>query len=113
MLNSQGDGELIFVHAPGTAGQKVERLALGTQGGDDVAWTTSSTGTLYVVDAQAGDVYTISGHFKPDTVFIACPNDAGVAGFVGTVDLTTGVITPWAIGLGSPKGLLFVPGNPK
>ena len=37
------------------------------------------------------------------------PNDSGVGGFVGTIDLTSGIITPVAFGMKSPHGLLFVP----
>lgn len=73
---------------------------------DDVAWATSARGTLYVVDQGDNKVYAITGTFAPGTVFVASSNDAGVASFVGTLDLNSG--TPFAIGLKSPKGLLFV-----
>lgn len=109
VLDSQGDSELIFIHHPG-ASQTVSELTLGTQI-DGIAWATSSTGTLYVTDGSNNMVYAIHGKFSPGTVFVSCPNDSGVAGFVGTLDLTSGTITPMAIGFNSPKGLLFVPGN--
>jgi hypothetical protein len=32
-----------------------------------------------------------------------------VVGFVGTVDMTTGFITPIVTGMGKPTGLIFVP----
>lgn len=108
MLDSQGDSQLIFVDQPGTAQQSLTRLSLGTQV-DDVSWATSTAGTLYVTDSGTNKVDAISGKFSPGTVFVACPGDSGVAGFVGTLDLKTGTIHPFAIGMKDPHGLLFVP----
>ncbi|MDB5084238.1 MAG: putative cell wall binding protein [Bacilli bacterium] len=110
MLDSQGDSQLVFVQNPGASNQALQSLQLGTQV-DDVTWSTSTKGTLYVVDSGDNKIYAITGNFTPGTAFAACPSDSGVAGFVGTVDLSSGVIHPFAIGLKSPKGLLFVPGN--
>jgi hypothetical protein len=108
-LDSQGDGELIFLQNAGSASQKLSRLSLGTQI-DDSAWATSSKGTLYVTDNSDNKVYAISVTTKPGTVFVACPSGKGVvAGFVGTLDLNSGTITPVAIGFKNPHGLLFVP----
>lgn len=110
VLDSQADGELIFIHNPGSTDQSVTRLSLGTQI-DDSAFTTSGRGTLYVTDNAANKVYSLSVNVKPGTVFVACPSDSGVAGFVGELDLSSGTITPVVIGLQSPQGLLFVPNN--
>ncbi|WCK54240.1 hypothetical protein PP175_23610 [Aneurinibacillus sp. Ricciae_BoGa-3] len=108
MLDSQGDSELVFIKNPGKSDQAQTRLSLGTQV-DDVAWATSSRGNLYVTDGSDNKVYTITGNFTPGTVFVACPSDSGVAGFIGTLDLSTGTIHPFALGIKSPKGLHFVP----
>ncbi len=108
LLDSQGDSELIFLQNPGTSSQALTRLTVGTQV-DDTTFATSTSGTLYITDGGSNTVYAMTGNFTPGTVFVACPSDSGVAGFVGTLDLSSGTITPFAIGLKSPKGLLFVP----
>lgn len=108
VLDSQGDSELVFVHNPGSSNQSLSHLSIGTQV-DDFVWASSAKGTLYVVDSGDNTIHAISGTFKPNTVFVACPSDSGVGGFVGALDLTTGNIQPFAIGFKSPKGLLFVP----
>jgi hypothetical protein len=59
------------------------------------------------VDGPANAIYQVRGAFTAGTVFTEAPSDSGVAGFVGTVDLKTGTITPIAIGFKSPTGLLF------
>ncbi|HEX4219565.1 MAG TPA: hypothetical protein VHZ02_14415 [Acidimicrobiales bacterium] len=109
MFSSQGDSQLIFIQNPGAANQSLTQLPVGTQV-NDVEWATASTGTLYVTDNKTNTVYAIDSSFPVGTVFVSAPSDSGVAGFVGTLDLNTGTITPIATGFGSPQGLLFVPG---
>ncbi len=111
MLDSQGDSTLVFVAHAGAIGQTLTTLTVGTQV-DGVAWATATTGTMLVVDSGTNKITSISGSFTPGTLFITAPNDSGVAGFVGTVDLATGTITPVATGFTSPTGLLFIPGTP-
>jgi hypothetical protein len=111
MFSSQGDSQLLFIHNPGAPGQTIAQLPVGTQV-NDVEWATASTGTLYVTDNKANNVYAIDSTFPVGTVFVSAPSDSGVAGFVGTLDLTTGNITPIATGFGSPQGLVFAPGPP-
>jgi hypothetical protein len=111
MLDSQGDSSLVFVAHAGGIGQTLTTLRVGTQV-DGVAWATTTTGTLLVVDGTTNKITSISGSFAPGTLFITAPSDSGVAGFVGTVNLATGTITPVATGFGSPTGLLFIPGTP-
>jgi hypothetical protein len=111
MFSSQADSQLLFIHNPGAPSQTINQLPIGTQV-NDVEWATASTGTLYVTDNQANKVYAIDSTFPVGTVFVAAPSDSGVAGFVGTLDLATGTITPIATGFGSPQGLFFVPGPP-
>lgn len=108
VLDSQGDGQLVFVHDPGTPAQSNSMLPLGTQV-NDVAFATSVAGTLYVTDTVANKVIAITGHFTPGTAFVAAPHDSGVAGFVGTLDLASGTIRPFAINMQSPSGMIFVP----
>jgi len=108
VLDAQGDSKLIFIDKIGTPNQINTALPIGDQI-DDIAWATSTQGTLYVSDTADNKVYAMTGNFTKGTAFVAAPNDAGVGGFVGTIDLTTGIITPVAIGMKSPHGLLFVP----
>jgi len=110
VVDSQGDSQLVFVHNPGSNQQTQTRLSIGTQV-DDTEWATSSKGTLYVTDTSANKVYAITGNFTPGTAFVATPGDSGVAGLIGTLDLSTGTIHPFAMGMSSPHGLLFVPGQ--
>ena len=111
VLDSQADAELVFLHNPGTAQQTVTRVPLGTQV-DDTIWIPSSEGRMLVVDAKQNTIYTVtigSTDFTPGTVYTEAPSDSSVAGFVGTVALTSGTITPVLIGFGSPTGLGFIP----
>ena len=108
VLNSQGDGTLIFAKHLGQPDQLLTRLTLGTQI-NDVAWATAARGTLYVTDSAGNAVQAITGAFTRGDLFVACPADSGVGGFVGVLNTTTGTITPMAINLQSPAGLLFVP----
>ncbi len=113
VLDSQGDQELIIVSHPDSAAQRVLRLPLSylTSGGpisvetDDTAFITSSQGFLLFADKGLNAVYKISKNaFSPGTAFTAA--DGGP--FVGTLDFTTGVITPIVTGLSNPGGMMFV-----
>jgi hypothetical protein len=113
VLDSQGDQELIIVSHPESAGQRVLRLPLSylTSGGpvsvetDDTAFVTSSEGFLLFADKGLNTVYKISKNaFSPGTAFTAA--DGGP--FVGTLDLTTGLISPIVTGLSNPGGMMFV-----
>jgi hypothetical protein len=111
--DSQGDQELIIVSHPDSADQRVLRLPLSylTSGGptsvetDDTAFVTSTEGFLLFADKGLNTVYKISRNaFSPGTAFTAA--DGGP--FVGTLDFTTGVITPIVTGLSNPGGMMFV-----
>jgi hypothetical protein len=113
MLDSQGDSALIFDRHPGRPSQSLTILHLTSASGapqvDDTRWSTSQTGTLYVVDAGADQIDAITGPFGWGTVITAIPSDSpAMAGQLGTVNLFTGVVSPFASGFTSPKGLLFV-----
>jgi hypothetical protein len=113
VLDSQGDQELIIMSNPDTAKQSVLRLPLSylTSSGpmsvetDDTAFITSTEGFLLFADKSLNTVYKISRNaFVPGTVFTAA--DGGP--FVGTVDFTTGVITPIVTGISNPGGMMYV-----
>lgn len=108
-LDNQAGTALISVHNPGK-GQSVKQLTVGTQV-DDTVYPSAKTGRLLVSDTKAGVIYAISGALDPATPLTATPDDSGVNGFVGTIDLKTGFITPVVIGLKSPHGMAYLP-NP-
>lgn len=81
---------------------------------DDILWTTSAAGTLYVVDkgataalpaVSASALYKVTGPFVKNTVLAA--ND-GVGDQVVTVNLTNGKLTPFVQHLQTTKGLVYL-----
>jgi hypothetical protein len=113
VLDSQGDQELIIVSNPNTSEQRALRLPLSyrTPSGpmavetDDTAFITSSEGFLLFADKGLNTVYTLKKNaFSPGTAYTAA--DGGP--FVGTLDFTTGVVTPLVTGLVGPGGMVFV-----
>ena len=113
VLDSQGDQQLIIVSNAATPNQRVLRLPLSylTSAGpvavetDDTAFVTSTQGFILFADKALNTVYKISRNaFSPGTAFTAA--DGGP--FVGTVDFTTGVVTPIVTGLTNPGGMMFV-----
>jgi hypothetical protein len=113
VLDSQADQELIFVSDPGSPAQRVLRLPLSyqTAGGpmrvevDDTAFVTSTEGFILFADKDLNKVFALKKKaFVPGTAYTAA--DGGP--FVGTIDLTSGVITPLVTGVKGPGGLVFV-----
>ena len=121
MLDSQGDQELIFDHMTGRA-QSLSVLSLPASV-DDTAWATRAFGALYTTDDAADTLDIVYGQLAAGTAYTAvtpcnansAPADCPAAGFpanyLGTVNLTTGALTPVPLtGAGlQPKGLIFVP----
>ena len=112
VLDSQADQELIIVSNPG-ANERVLRLPLSYETAkgpmpvevDDTAFVTSSEGFILFADKGLNEIFTLNKNaFVPGTAYTAA--DGGP--FVGTVDLTTGIITPIVTGLMSPGGMVFV-----
>jgi sugar lactone lactonase YvrE len=111
VLVNQGGSELVFLKNPGTPQQSVSRVPVGNQL-DDTVWATSTQGRLLVSDGTTGNTYWISAtHFVPGAVYTQAPDDSGVVGFVGVVDLSTGFVTPVVIGFVKATGMLFVPNS--
>ncbi len=113
VLDSQADQELIILTNPGTASQQALRLPLSYQTSkglapvevDDTAFVTSSEGFILFADKGLNTVFTLSRKaFVPGAAYTSA--DGGP--FVGTIDLTTGIITPIVKGVMSPGGLVFV-----
>ncbi len=109
VLVDQGGSEIILIANPGTPQQTVSRVPVGTQL-DDTVWAAGPAGSLYVTDATLNATYVVTGTFKVGTVFTQTPNDSGVPSFLGTVDMTTGFVTPFAVGFGKPTGMVWSPG---
>jgi|GEM_PF-2427548 len=110
---SQADGQIIFAKGFVHPSLKVLNVADNIPGNvpplDGIAVATSGRGTLYVVDAKAGTIQALNTTgLAAGTVFVGEPKDNGNP-LVGTLDLTTGKITPFGNSFQSPKGLLFVP----
>jgi sugar lactone lactonase YvrE len=109
ILIDQGGLEIVSISNPGTPQQKVTRVPTGTQL-DDTVWATSSKGRLLITDGTTNQTYWLTtAKFGVGDVYTQTPNDSGVAGLIGTVDLGTGIVTPIAIGFAKPTGMLFVP----
>jgi hypothetical protein len=118
VLDSQADQELIFVSNPESSNQRVLHLPLSfeTTSGpmpvevDDTAFVTSTQGFILFADKTLNKVFALKKKaFVPGTAYTAA--DGGP--FVGTIDLTTGVITPIVKGLKGPGGLVFVDTTPR
>jgi hypothetical protein len=82
---------------------------------DDIRWTTTDNGTLYVVDKGASTsnpatngisaLYKVTGPFVAGTAYAS--NDS-IPDQVVMVDLANGKLTPFIHGLQTAKGLVYV-----
>jgi hypothetical protein len=113
VLDSQGDGDLIFINAPGSKNQAGLRLHLtnGTANQitvDDTVFPTAPSGTILVVDTKGDTVYAVkSNALQPGGAYSASDSD----GILGKVDLSTGFVTPIVTGMQTPHGALFIPAS--
>jgi len=113
VLDSQGDGDLIFINAPGSKDQAALRLHLSNGTAtqiavDDTVFPTAPSGTILVVDTQSDTVYAVtSDAFQPGGAYSASDSD----GILGKVDLSTGLVTPIVTGMQAPHGALFIPAD--
>ena len=112
-LDSQADQQIIIVSNPDTPEQRALQLPLSylTPGGpvsvevDDTNFATSTEGFILFADKNLNKTFKLSKRaWAPGAAYTAA--DGGP--FVGTLDLTTGIITPIVNGLGDPGGLVFV-----
>jgi hypothetical protein len=114
VLDSQADGDLIFIYGPGSRHQTSLRLHLtnGTSSQitvDDTVFPTSPRGTILVVDTTGDTVYAVkSDAFQPGGAYSASDSD----GVLGKVDSSTGLVVPIVTGMKSPHGALFIPATP-
>ena len=114
VLDSQADGELVFIRHPGGENQQVGRILItnsATGGGmttlDDTAFAPSGKTFLLFTDVAGDTIYRLDSPpfgFEPGVAYSASDTDH----FVGTLNLDNGVVTPIVTGLGSARGMLFV-----
>jgi hypothetical protein len=108
ILTSDHDSSLIFISHPGTAQQSASFISLpaGSAGLDDAIMPTATSGTFYIANGGANDVVkaSVTGLNTKD-IYVSVGSDNAV----DQLDLTTGQLTPFIVGLNSPHGLLFVP----
>lgn len=113
VLDSQADQEIIVVTNPGSPDQRTLRVPLSYIAGgaqtpvetDDTAFASSSQGFLLFADKGLNTVFKLTKDaFAPGSAYTAA--DGGP--FVGTLDFTSGIITPVVTGLSNPGGMVFV-----
>jgi hypothetical protein len=113
-LISQADGKIVFSsNNTGTPKLTVltltDNVASNAPPIDGLAVATSGKGTLFVVDAKGNLIQALdTTGWAAGTVFVTEPSDNHNP-LLGTLNLSTGVITPLANTYVSPKGLFFVP----
>ena len=111
VLNSQGDGVMVFVTNPGTPSQNAASLLL--QSGvlvDDTVFAGSTDQTLLVADKKTNIIYAITGPFGFNTG-ISAAQDASSHGFVGLLN-PDGSYQQIVTGLGNPGGEAFLVPEP-
>jgi hypothetical protein len=116
VLDSQQDGDLIFLNGPGFPNQVGYRLHLSSSSTtqvtvDDTVFPTQASGTIYVADTPANIVYAITSKvFPPNSAFTSATDSDN---YEGRIDLQTGKIAPIITGLQGPHGALFVSSLPE
>jgi sugar lactone lactonase YvrE len=109
VLTGEAGQEIVFVHNPGTVNQTESFLPLlGTNGltisgfPDDTVFPTTSNGTFYMTDTGGNTVYALTATgLAPGSVYVDVGNE------FGSLDLSTGIVTPIFTGV-SPHGVVFV-----
>jgi hypothetical protein len=114
---SQQDGRVVFTQPYGT-GVRLHQLNLtdNVSGNlpplDGFAVAAAGRGTLYVVDngAQTVTAFNTAG-WAAGTVFVDEASDNGNP-LIGTLNLSTGKVTPFANHFVNPHGMIWVPAHP-
>ncbi len=108
VLTGEADGALNFIANPGQTNQSVRSIKLSGANGvtigspDDSIYATSTSGTFYMTDTTSNLVYAVSATgLTPGSLFV------NVGSSFGSVDPSTGVVTPLVNGVGL-HGLDFV-----
>ncbi len=115
MLDSQGDGQLLWMH-PGSSAIRMLPLRDNVQV-DDTAFVTGTSGFLLFTDTKGETVYKIgASSWKLGAAYSASngveatttPPVPAVPAYIGQLDLETGALVPVAEHLVSPHGMIFV-----
>jgi hypothetical protein len=111
VVNSQADGELVFVRHPLQEDRTAGRISITTAAGpttvDDTVFAPKGASFLLFSDVGGDIVYRLDAPtfgFEPGTAY----STSDTAGIVGVLNLDTGVLTPVATGFSSTRGALFV-----
>lgn len=108
---SQGDGVVVFAgglpRKPALTQLTLNDGTGSTPSVDGMAVATASSGTLFVVDRAHDTIQSLPRTDPSGTVYVTEDNGSNNP-LIGTLDLTTGLVTSFATG-GNPKGMLFVP----
>jgi sugar lactone lactonase YvrE len=115
VLDSQADGELVFIRRPFSDDQQVGRILITKSTGgattlDDTAFAPRGKTFLLFSDVAGDTIYRLDSPpfgFEPGVAYSASDTD----GFVGTLNLDKGVVTTIVTGLGSARGMVFVRPN--
>jgi hypothetical protein len=110
MLTSGSDGQVIFVHDVALPTRSVSFLNIidpttskNVSGLDDVVFATTPSGSFYVADTGNNQILKVDvTGLTPLSLFAASGSS------VSSVNLKTGVATPFIINLNAPHGLAFV-----
>jgi len=117
VLDDQADSQIIFVRNAATDAREVSRLLLQPASPaapvvDEVTWTTSASGRFLVADhGNPGAIWVIhkTPGFTSGQAYVTVGNDSPTfTSSLGTLDTTSGLITPVVTNFSSPKGLIFV-----
>ncbi len=109
LLTDQTANELVTVVNPGQSNQSASFVPTTDNTGaainvDDTIFPGGQSGSLLVSDTNSDNIYAISGNLNA-FAYSAAPD----AGFVGSLNLGTGQVTPIVNGFTAPKGMAFLP----
>lgn len=113
VVTSQQDSELVFVSNIGASNQTVSVVPLTLYGNpwptDDTRWAPAASESFMLVsDNKAQLIYRIDSK----SGFTAGSAYSAGQGTVLSTDTSTGFMTPLAIGMNSPHGIIFVTAAP-
>jgi sugar lactone lactonase YvrE len=110
-MTSQSDDEIVTVKHPSKPDQSVTVLPLTDASQapvsvDDSLFPPDAVGSVLMTDQASGTIYRITGKAINNKLVLSAAPDIGE---LGSLNTHTGLFTPVINGLGSPKGLAFLP----
>lgn len=119
LLDSQGDGTLLFVNNVGRTNQSVNILPLTNTLGnqeqvDDSVFPTSSSGCMLIADKHDNTVWDLcSRDFNVNGLYSAGQDGVTSAYSVGEVNPSDGLYTPILTGINGSAGEAFISSTPE